>query len=151
MFLYNCSWKIGALNLFLRQFFRQQFIFFVRKNRLRVLNLSLHKVIFRKVGQVGKMWKEITIAAYVYVFIVKKLKDHIKNSKYYETANLKTGETCLNYIAHLSARAHNYTPLRHESKENMTAVFGRILWSFCLIILRNMSMLNQLPSSRNIL
>ena len=36
----------------------------------------------RKVGEVGKMWKE-TKASYVYVFIVKKLKD----SKYYETAN----------------------------------------------------------------
>ena len=36
-----------------------------------------------KVGEVGEMWQEITIAAYVYVFIVKKLKDHVKNSKCY--------------------------------------------------------------------
>ena len=31
-----------------------------------------------------KMWKEITIVDYVYVFIVKKLKDHIENIKYYD-------------------------------------------------------------------
>ena len=35
----------------------------------------------------------------VYVFIVKNLKDHIKKSKYYETANLKTGGYCWHYIA----------------------------------------------------
>ena len=94
------------------------------------------------------MWKEITIAAYV--FIVKKLKDHIKNSKYYETANLKTGGPCWHYIAHPSTRAHTYTHLRHkESKENLTADLGRLFWSFCLIILRKLSMFNQLPSSRN--
>ena len=85
------------------------------------------------------------------VFIVKKLKDHIKISKYYETAKLKTGGPCWHYIAQLSARAHKYTHLRHEQlKENLTAGLGRIFGSFCLIILRNMSMLNQLPSNRNI-
>ena len=52
-----------------------------------------------KVQEVGKKRKEITIEAYFYVFIVKKLKDHIQNSKYYETDNLKTG-------------AHKYTHLR---------------------------------------
>ena len=67
------------------------------------------------------MWNEITIAAYVYVYIVKKLKDHIKNNKYYETANLKTGGPCY-YIAYLIARAHKYKHLRHEeSNENLTA------------------------------
>ena len=81
------------------------------------------------------MWKEINISAYNYVLIVKKLKDHIKNSKYYETANLKTGRPFWHYIAHLIARAHMYTHLRHEeSKENLTAGTGRIFWSFCLII-----------------
>ena len=58
--------------------------------------------------------KESTIAAYVYVFIVKKLKDHIKNSKHYETANLKTGGPSWHYIDHLSARAHKFTHLIHE-------------------------------------
>ena len=38
----------------------------------------------------------------------------ITKSKYYETANLKTGIPCWHYIAHLSARAHKYTHLRHE-------------------------------------
>ena len=76
----------------------------------------------RNVGELGKMWKEIRIAAYVYVFIVKKLKDHIKISEYDETANLKTGGPCRHYNAHLSARYHTYTHLRHEeSKENLTA------------------------------
>ena len=61
------------------------------------------------------------------VFIVKKLKDCIKNGKYYETANLKTGGPYWRDFAHLSARAHNYTHLRHEeSKENLTAGLGRI-------------------------
>ena len=46
---------------------------------------------------------------YVYVFIVKKSKDHIKNSKYYVTPILETGGPCWHYIAHLSTRAHNYT------------------------------------------
>ena len=78
------------------------------------------------------MWTEITIAVYVYVFVVKKLKDHIKNSNH-EIANLKTGGPCWHYIGHLG----------------LTAGLGRIFLSFCLIILRNMSMLNQLPSSRN--
>ena len=59
----------------------------------------------RKVEEVGNMWIKITIAAYVYVFILKKLKDHIKSSKYYETANLKTGGPCWHYSAQLSARA----------------------------------------------
>ena len=78
------------------------------------------------------------------------MKDLVKNSQYYETANSKTGGNCWHYIAHLSARAHNYTHLRHEeSRENSTAGLGRIFWSFCLIILRNMSMLNHIPSSRN--
>ena len=96
------------------------------------------------------MWKEITIAAYVYVFIIKKLKDLIKKSKYYKTADLKTGGPCWHYIAHLSARAHKYTHLRHDkSNENSTAGLSRIFWSFYLIILRNMSKLNQLLSSRN--
>ena len=73
------------------------------------------------------MSKEITIAAYVYVFIVKKLKDHVKNSKFYYTANLKTEGPCWHYIAHLSARAHKYTHLRHEeSTGNLTAGLGRI-------------------------
>ena len=95
------------------------------------------------------MWKEITIEAYVYVFIVKKLKENVNNSKFYLTANVKTKGPCWHYIAHLSARAHTYTHLRHEeSKENLTAGLGRIFWSFCLIILRNISMLNQLPSSK---
>ena len=49
---------------------------------------------------------EITIAAYVYVFIVKKFQDHIENSNYYETANLKTGGLCWHEIALLSSRAH---------------------------------------------
>ena len=57
----------------------------------------------------GKCEQEITIAAYVYVFIVKKLKDNIKNSKYCETVYQKKGEPCWRYIAHLSARAHTYT------------------------------------------
>ena len=71
---------------------------------------------------------EITIAAFVYVFIVKKLNNHIKNSKYYEAVNLKTGGPCWHYIAYLSARAHKYTHLRHEeSKENLTAGLGRNL------------------------
>ena len=93
----------------------------------------------RKVGEVGEMRKETTIAAYVYVFIVKKLKDHIKNSKYYETDNLKTGGHCWHYIAHLSARAHTYIHLRHEeSKAILTAGLGRIFevsallyWEIC--------------------
>ena len=46
-----------------------------------------------------------------YVFIVKKMEDHIKNGKYYETANLKTGGPYWHYISHLSTRAHNYTHL----------------------------------------
>ena len=62
------------------------------------------------------MWKEITIAAYVYVFIIKKLKDHTKNSKYYEIANFKEGGPCWHYTAHLSAWAHKYTHLRHENQ-----------------------------------
>ena len=71
--------------------------------------------------------KEIIIAAYVYVFIVKKLKDHIKNSKYYETANLETGGACWHFIAHMSASAHKYTHSRHEeSRDNLTAGLGRI-------------------------
>ena len=83
------------------------------------------------------------------VFIVKKLIIS-KSSKYYKTANLKTGEPCWHYIAHLSARAHKYSHLRHEeSKETLTEGLGKIFCSFCLIILRNMSMLNQLLSSRN--
>ena len=74
---------------------------------------------------------EIPIAAYVCVFIVKKLKYRVKNNKYYETANLKTGGPCWHYIAYLSARAHKYTHSRHEeSKENLTAGLGRILGSF---------------------
>ena len=63
------------------------------------------------------MWKEITIAAYVYVFIVKKVKDHIINSKYYETVNLKTGVPCWHFIALLGAKAHKYTHLRHEESK----------------------------------
>ena len=45
----------------------------------------------------------------MYVSSGKKLTDHIKNSKYYETDNWKTGGPCSPYIAHLSARAHKYT------------------------------------------
>ena len=40
----------------------------------------------------------------MYVSIVKKLKGNITKSKYYETANLKTGGLCWNYIAHLIER-----------------------------------------------
>ena len=55
-----------------------------------------------------------------------KLKDPIKNSKYYETTNLKTEGPCWHSIAHLRARAHTFTHLRHEkSKENFTAGLGR--------------------------
>ena len=50
------------------------------------------------------------------------MKDHIKYSKYYETANLKTGGPCRHYIAQLSARAHTYTHLRHEES-------SRTLWA----------------------
>ena len=64
-----------------------------------------------------------SLSSYDYVFIVNKLKDHIKNRNYYETANLKTGGPCWHYIAHLSARAHKYTHLRHEE---LTAGLGRI-------------------------
>ena len=40
---------------------------------------------------------------------------------------LPTGGPCWHYIAHLSARAHKYTRLRHEeSKENLTAGLVRI-------------------------
>ena len=42
---------------------------------------------------------------------------------------MKTGGPCLHYIAHLSARAHKYTHLRHEESKE--------------------SMLNHIPSSRN--
>ena len=78
------------------------------------------------------------------------LKDRIKNSKYYETANLKTGGHFWHYIAHLSARAHKYTHLRHaESKENLTAGLGRIIWSFWIIETKLFKLLNQLPLSRN--
>ena len=31
---------------------------------------------------------------YLFIFIVKMLNDYIKNSKYYKTANLKTGGPC---------------------------------------------------------
>ena len=69
------------------------------------------------------MWKEIIIVAYVYVFIVKKLKYHIKNIKYNETGNWKTGGPCWPCIA------HKYTHLRHEdSKENLTE--GLMLLSY---------------------
>ena len=50
-----------------------------------------------------------------YVFIVKKLKDHIKNRKYYEAAKLKNGGRCWQYIAHLSARAHKYTHFKIQN------------------------------------
>ena len=46
-------------------------------------------------------------------------------------ANWKTGGPCRPYIAHLSARAHKYTHLRHEeSKENLTAGLGRNILKF---------------------
>ena len=78
-------------------------------------------------GRLEKQGKEITIAAYVYVFIVKKSKDHIKNSKYYETAYLKKGGPCWHFIAHLGAKAYKYTHLRHEeSKGHFTAGLGRL-------------------------
>ena len=64
------------------------------------------------------MSKKITSAAYVYECIFKKLKDHIKNSKYYETDNLKTGGPCWHNIAHLNARAHKYTHLRHAKNKS---------------------------------
>ena len=77
-----------------------------------------------------------------------KIISKIVNIK--KTANLKTRGPCWYYIAHRSAWADKYKHLRHEeSKENLTAGSGRIFWSFCLIILRNMSLLNQLPSSKN--
>ena len=53
----------------------------------------------------------------LYVLIVKKLKDHIKIRKYYETSNFKTERPCWHYIAHLSARADKYTHLRHEESK----------------------------------
>ena len=67
----------------------------------------------------------------MYVSSVKKLKDHIKNSKYYENGNWKTGGPCWSYIAHLSARAHKYANYRHEElKENLTAGLGRNILKF---------------------
>ena len=49
-----------------------------------------------------------------------------------------------------SLYAHKYTHLRHEeSKGKLTAGLGWIFWSFCIIILRNMSMLIHIPSSWN--
>ena len=48
----------------------------------------------------------------MFMYLFKKLNDHINNNKYYETANLKTGAPCWHYIAHLSARAHKHTHLR---------------------------------------
>ena len=72
------------------------------------------------------------IAAYVYVFIVKKLKYHIKKSKYYETGNWKTGGPCCPYIAHLIAIAHKYTQLRHEKPKR-----GSIKEHFREIILKS--------------
>ena len=79
-----------------------------------------------------------------------KWQDHIKSSKYYETTTLKTGGPFRHYIAHLSPRTQKYTHLRHENQsENSIAGVGRIFWSFCPIIWRDMSMLNHIPSSRN--
>ena len=63
----------------------------------------------------------------MFLYLLLGLKDHIKNIKYYKTANLKTGGPCWHYIIHLSARANKYTHLRHEeSKQNLTAGLDRI-------------------------
>ena len=68
----------------------------------------------------------------VYVFIVKKLKDHIKIVNIMKLAIGKQ-EDRWPYIAHLSARAHKYTHLRHEeSNKNLTIGFGRNILKFLL-------------------
>ena len=81
-------------------------------------------------GEEWKTWKEIAIATYCYVFIVKKLNYHIKNSKYYETGNWKTGGHCWPYISQVNARAHKYTWRHEESKEILTAGLGRNILKF---------------------
>ena len=57
----------------------------------------------------------------VYVFIVKNLKDHITNSKYYETANLKIGGPYWLYRSPECKSSQVYI-----FNENLTAGLGRI-------------------------
>ena len=59
------------------------------------------------------------------------MKDHLKNSKYYETGNWKTGGPSWSYNARLGTIAHKYTHLRHEeSMENLAAGLGRNILKF---------------------
>ena len=83
----------------------------------------------RKVEEVGWMWKEITTAAYVYVFIVKKIKDNVRKNRY-ETDNLKTGGPCWLYSSLEYKSSQVYTFKTWIIKGNFDSRFRQNMLKF---------------------
>ena len=94
------------------------------------------------------MWKEITIAAYVYVFIVKKLKEHVNTSKF--NCQFKNRRTLLALYRSPECRSSQvYTFKTWRIKGKFDSRFRQNILKFLHFILGNMSMLNHIPSTWN--